>query len=265
MDQPPVPLDEVTTTSVQPLVASLSPEGRANLAYILRIEEDDATSISERIRWLYHSKVRKEIRSKAHAAANFALSKTGGKRIDPITEEDYPPPSWAKLIEGLARTLKVYDASAELLENQCYICDEIVVRALRRMPAKARRQFFEAGLDVGDVAQDAPQKGRLKGPLRMASALGAANALGFGLYTSATTALGFVTHAVGITLPFVAYAGLSSTIAFAIGPPGWLFAGFYAFWKLTSADWKALTPAIIFLIQATEATRLERFLPGPNA
>ncbi len=92
----------------------------------------------------------------------------------------------------------------------------------------------------------------------MASALGAANALGFGLYTSATTALGFVTHAVGISLPFTAYTGLSATIAVAIGPPGWLVAGLYAFWKLTSADWKALTPAIIYLIQAREAGRLER-------
>ncbi len=150
----------VTTTSIQSLLVPLSREDRANLACILRIEEDDVNSICERIRWLYHSKVRKEISSKAHAAADFALSKTG-KRMTGSTEEDYRPPSWAELIEGLARTLKVYDANAELAENQCYICDEIVVRSLRRMRPKERRQFFEGGFDVAAVAQDAPQKGRL--------------------------------------------------------------------------------------------------------
>ena len=85
----------MTTASVQSLVEQLSPEHRANLACILDIQEDDASSIGERIRWLYHSRVRREIRSKGHAAANFVSSRLTGKRLGSSTEEDYPPPSWA--------------------------------------------------------------------------------------------------------------------------------------------------------------------------
>jgi hypothetical protein len=44
----------------------------------------------------------------------------------------------------------------------------------------------------------------------------------------ATTALGFASHAVGVTLPVAVYTGMTSTIAFLIGPleflatAGWL-------------------------------------------
>ena len=55
----------MTTVSVQSLVERLSPEHRANLACILDIKKNDAISICDRIRWLYYSKVRREIRSKA--------------------------------------------------------------------------------------------------------------------------------------------------------------------------------------------------------
>lgn len=255
----------MNTNSVQSLVASLSSEHRENLAYILAVKGDDAASICEELRWLYHSKVRKEIRAKSHAAANVVLTKTTGRHVDPITDEDYPPPSWADLIEGLARALKVHDASAELSENAAYICDKVIASALQRMTPKERRRFFGAGLDAAAVVQDAPQRGNLKGPLRAAGALGAANALGFSLYTSATTALGFVTHAVGISLPFAAYTGMSTTIAAIIGPAGWLAVGFYTFYRLTSANWKKLTPAIIYLIQAKEAAQWERLPPESNA
>ena len=255
----------MSTNSVQSLVASLSSEHRANLANILDVEGNDTASICEELRWLYHSKVRKEVRAKGHAAANVVLSKTTGKHVNPITDEDYPPPSWAELIEGLARALKVHDASAELSENEAYICDKVIALALQKMRPKERRQFFGAGLDVASVVQDAPPRGNLKGPLRAAGALGAANALGFSLYTSAATALSFVTHAVGISLPFAAYAGMSSAIAAVIGPVGWLGVGFYTFYRLTSANWKKLTPAIIYLIQAKEAALLDRLPLESNA
>ncbi len=67
-----------------------------------------------------------------------------------------------------------------------------------------------------------PTGSALKAPLTTVAALGLAQASGFGVYLASTTSLGFVTHAVGITLPFAMYTGLSSTIAFLIGPAGWL-------------------------------------------
>ncbi len=245
----------MTATTFQSLVAGLPHAHRANLACILEIESEDTSAICERVRWLYHSKVRAGLRAQGNALADTVLSKTTGKRVRAV-DKDYPPPTWEHLVEGLGRKLRVHDADADVVDNEWYICDRVIVDAMAKMSPKQRRQFFEAGASATAVAEDAHKKGRLKGPLRTASALGLANAWGFGLYQTATTALAFVTQAVGISLPFAAYTGLSSTIAFVLGPAGWLGVGLWTFLKVTSADWRKLTPVIIYVIQAKEQSRL---------
>ncbi|MCH2160095.1 MAG: hypothetical protein MK096_15100 [Oleiphilaceae bacterium] len=87
--------------------------------------------------------------------------------------------------------------------------------------------------------------------------LGLANAAGFGLYTSATTALGFAMHAVGVTLPFATYTGLSSTIAFVIGPARWLAAGAWAIWGVTGPEWKKIVPALLYVISTEERLNIQ--------
>ena len=87
-------------------------------------------------------------------------------------------------------------------------------------------------------------------------------ASGFGVYLAATTALGFTTSAIGITLPFAAYTGLSSTIAFVIGPAGWLAAGLWGAWKVTQAEWKKLVPVVLYIASTRARYRL-RTLPSP--
>jgi hypothetical protein len=62
--------------------------------------------------------------------------------------------------------------------------------------------------------------------------LGAAQASGGAVYIASTTALGFLTHGVGITLPFAVYTGVTSTIAFVIVPVGWLAAGGCVTWRV---------------------------------
>ena len=190
--------------------------------------------------------------------ADTILPKTVAERVPHFTPEDFPPPTWEELIEGLGRRLKVHEADAEVVDNEWYICDRIIVDALAKMSPKDRRQFFEPGASVQQAAAEHVPEGGLKGPRRAAGALGLANLAGFGLYQTATTALAFVTHAVGISLPFAAYTGLSSTIAFVIGPVGWLSVGIWAVWQLTSTEWRKLTPAIIYLIQAKESERSGR-------
>lgn len=249
----------MTATPVQSLVGGLADEDRANLACILEIESDDASSICDRIRWLYHSRVRAGALTQGSAWADTILSKTIGKRVPHITHENYPPPTWEALAEGLGRRLKVHEADAELVDNEWYICDRIIVDALAKMSPKQRRQFFEPGASMQQAAAEhEPREGGLKGPRRAATALTLANLAGFSLYQTATTALGLVTHAVGISLPFAAYTGLSSTIAVAIGPLGWLSVAIWASWRLTSTEWRKLKPAIIYLIQAKESERSGR-------
>lgn len=52
--------------------------------------------------------------------------------------------------------------------------------------------------------------------------MAAAKASGFGVYLMASTLLGGLTSALGLTLPFAIYMGMSQMIALAIGPVGWL-------------------------------------------
>lgn len=55
--------------------------------------------------------------------------------------------------------------------------------------------------------------------------LGAAQASGFGIYLLATSTIGAISSAVGITLPFALYTTMSSAISFIIGPVGFLVMG----------------------------------------
>ena len=48
---------------------------------------------------------------------------------------------------------------------------------------------------------------------------------GFAFYTTMSSVLSAVAGIVGVTLPFAAYAGTSTTIGFLTGPPGWIIAG----------------------------------------
>ncbi len=77
--------------------------------------------------------------------------------------------------------------------------------------------------------------------------LTAAQLSGFGVYLLASTTLGAITGAIGITLPFAVYTAMSSAIAVIIGPVGWIGAGLFAVWQLTGANYKKLIPAILFV------------------
>lgn len=69
-----------------------------------------------------------------------------------------------------------------------------------------------------------------------AGALTIANLSGFGLYLASSTALGAITSAVGVTLPFAAYTGLSSALSVIIGPIGWAALGLWVAHKLGKPD-----------------------------
>jgi hypothetical protein len=87
-----------------------------------------------------------------------------------------------------------------------------------------------------------------KGPVTTLAALSAAQASGFGVYMGATTALGLISHAVGVTLPFAVYTGMTSTIAFLIGPVGFLASGGWLAHVLTSPEWARIHRALLHII-----------------
>lgn len=52
--------------------------------------------------------------------------------------------------------------------------------------------------------------------------LAGANFAGFGLYIMASTVVGGITSAIGLTLPFAVYTGMSSVLSIVTGPVGWI-------------------------------------------
>lgn len=123
------------------------------------------------------------------------------------------------------------------------------MQVLQAMKPRERAKFFETLVDVESIVGGVKLKGQnFSGPMTSAAMMGAAQASGFGVYLASTTALGFLTHAVGVTLPFAFYTGLSSSIAFVIGPAGWLSLAAWSSWKLMQPEWKKIIKGLIYII-----------------
>ena len=173
--------------------------------------------------------------------------------------ENLTPPSYETLIKGLAENLDVFDEHSDLSTLEQYICQAVIVEALGKMSPAQRKQFFEQPIDLGvAVSRGNNASSGMAGPTRTLALLGAANLPGLSLYATATTALAFVTHAVGIQLPFAITTGLTATAGFLIGPVGWLAAGTWFTWALTQPAWKKLLPCIILMISVRAESKVER-------
>ena len=240
-----------TDTPLTAVINDLSKEDRANLAVVLELGEGSQDAeICETIRWLYHSKVRSAVK-KAFWDAGRELEKLTGRNMATPKEADYPIPTWNQLIEGLADRLEVYDKAADLATNEKYICQGVIVAALKEMNPSQRDHFFRQSVDLGElVDRGAPTGSDAKGALRGFTVLGLAQAAGFSLYTSSATALSFLSGSIGVTLPFAAYTGLSTFLSVVTGPLGWIAMGGLTGWMLTSPEWRKLTFPIVCIINS---------------
>ena len=70
---------------------------------------------------------------------------------------------------------------------------------------------------------------------------------GFGVYLLASTVLGGLTNALGITLPFAIYMGMSQTIALILGPVGWAALAGGILFTLNQPNWNRLTLAVVYI------------------
>lgn len=238
-------------------MAEWSDEQLMNISALLALDDKkcDQDHICYRIKWLYHSKTRESLKSGVGGAVRL-LSKVisrKGSAAD-FAPNDLAMPTYEELIYGLSKQLGVLTEGCALKDAEKYISHAIIIKALDKMKPTERCKFFEEQIDLGEiVGTEREVNAGLRGPLTTLAALGAANTAGFSLYLASTTALGFVTHAIGVTLPFAIYTGMTSTIAFVIGPVGWLAAGSWLVWRITGPDWAKLTPAIIYLINTRAA------------
>jgi len=237
----------MTSTTLADDLTALDARHVANLACILGIDGDGVTieQVCDAVRWRYHSKARDWVVTGAGEVAGQVKSWLGAEKI-PV--EPMPVPTYIELLTGLARELEVYEPGLEQQTLERYVIYSVITECLVRMTPAQRAGFFEQSIDVAEVLGDGVVDSGLSGPLTTLSVLGIANASGAGLFAAASTALGMVTHAVGVTLPFTVYSGLSATAGFLLGSAGWFAAGGWLAWKLTGPNWKVLTQVVVYLI-----------------
>ncbi|MDO9509628.1 MAG: hypothetical protein Q7I97_09895 [Thermovirgaceae bacterium] len=232
-----------------------------NLCSILRINSSSSLElIEDKIKWLYFSKTRAALETTTRNVGSKILGKISKSitpeslRIDDIREA----PSYDSLVYKACESLKASENGASLSDHETFLSHAVIILALERMKPHERREFFEKEVEVPEfIGKARINNDSLAGPATTLAILGLAQASGFGVFMASTTALGFVTHAIGVTLPFAVYTGMTSTIAFLIGPVGWLSAGFLGAWKLTQPSWKTLIPALILIIATNSRKKLE--------
>ncbi len=232
------------------LLHSVSDEHICNLATILELEGETHSpeSICESVRWLYHSKTRELVKDSYKSARSSVMGLLGKPTTSVKRDEPPPVPSYKQLLEGFAKELGVLDEADDIGATEKHVAYKVIAESLQKLSPSERVKFFEEEVDLSGVVDADLVKSKTRAPLTAISALGLANASGFGIYYASTTALGFLTHAAGITLPFATYTGMTSTIGFIIGPPGFLAAGAFLAWRFTESNWKQLAPVIVYLM-----------------
>ncbi|MBD2230536.1 hypothetical protein [Phormidium tenue] len=88
---------------------------------------------------------------------------------------------------------------------------------------------------------------RLEALLLGGGAMAVAKISGFGVYLMASTVLGGLTNALGLTLPFAVYMGTSQAIALVLGPVGWAVLAGGVVWTLNQPNWERLTLGVIYV------------------
>lgn len=234
--------------SLASYLTTLAPQHLQNLSYILQLPDSDVSMVMvvDAIRWRYHSKARSALKGGAGLVLS-RIKQLGGNASSGESEAPAAP-TYRELILGLAHKLDVFEPNANLMQIEKYVVYGVMTNCLQRMTSEQRVRFFEQTVDLSAVLGDGIIDTGISAPMTTLSALGMASASGSGIYTAAATALGLVTHGLGISLPVAVYAGINSTIGFVLGPAGWLAAGGWLVWRMTGPDWNVLTQVVVYLI-----------------
>jgi uncharacterized protein YaaW (UPF0174 family) len=156
--------------------------------------------------------------------------------------------SYEYLVREVCKELDIHDAKMEPIRTlEVYLIEALFVRAAAQMNAQQRHVFLTSQVRLDDFGSVFPQT-RVSGPATTLAALALAQGSGFGVYLGATTALGFLSHAVGVTLPFAIYTGMTSTIAFVIGPIGFLGVGAWLGSRILGPEWPRILRGVLHVI-----------------
>lgn len=153
-------------------------------------------------------------------------------------------PSYAQIVEQVAEKLNIEHAGLTTKDLEVGIAQEVLQTVWEKMTPEQRTQMET---ELRQVAQEFDKGGALLSSGSIFATLTAAKLSGFGVYLLASTSLGALTGAIGVTLPFAVYTTMSSAIATILGPVGWIGAGLFAIWKLSGPNYKRLIPAVLYV------------------
>jgi uncharacterized protein YaaW (UPF0174 family) len=142
--------------------------------------------------------------------------------------------NWSEVLNGLTWN----DLSTQEIE------DAVVMKQfqnmLEQLTPEQRQQIL---LDLKRESDDPHFESFLLG----GGAMIAAKMSGFGVYLLASTVLGSITGALGITLPFAVYMGVSQTIALILGPVGWIALAGGVLFSLNQPNWNRLGLSVLYI------------------
>lgn len=211
------------------IVSSATEEQRQNLAELTNSGFGDSPDVlCNHIRYLRHGSI------------GQLFCNTSWKQI--VTDvADQVGINWSEILNG-----RTWDnLSTQEIE------DAVVVKQfqnmLEQLTPDQRQQIL---IDLRQENDDP----HFEGFLLSSGAMLAAKMSGFGVYLLASTVLGGLTGALGITLPFAVYMGVSQTIAFILGPVGWAALAGGVLFSLNQPNWNRLGLSVLYISTLRHST-----------
>jgi uncharacterized protein YaaW (UPF0174 family) len=157
--------------------------------------------------------------------------------------------SWKQVVTDVADHIKIDWTSTlndrrwrdlETQEIEAAVVTKLFQNMLEQLSPEQRQKL------VMEMQRDSDDP-RLENLLLGGGVMTVARMSGFGVYLLASTMLGGLTNAMGITLPFAIYMGMSQTIAFILGPVGWAALAGGILFTLNQPNWNCLTLAVVYV------------------
>lgn len=218
--------------------------------------ESLVAAATEQLFWAYNSRTIAETKRAAAQALESGyrilpdFMKNRASRPTPVgaSHEYGKSLTYEYLLREACGELDIKDSHCESINHlEVFLFETIIAKMLVAMDARQRHEFLTRKVNLDIMAAEF-HSAEWTGPISTLAALAAAQASGFGVYVGATTALGLASHAVGVTLPFAVYTGMTSTIAFLIGPVGFLAATGWLAHVFTSPEWARIVRGLLHTI-----------------
>lgn len=228
-------LDKTDYITMEPqlIISNGSSDEQNNLGKVLKVDNVSPESLIKELR--------------AAGSNDFAILYRKFKKEDPYV-------AYYTVVNDVVSKLKVHvDEPCTVYKMEVAIIKKIVSTMYDQMSPAQRDQLN------AEIEEEAQKHGQSYGKLFASGGmLALAKASGFGLYLAASTAVGGITSALGVTLPFAFYTGMSSTIALFTGPFGLALLTILGLVMIGGTNYKKTIPSVVMIASIRARLEAER-------